>query len=367
LIAHRWTMIALLPVALAFAGCKDSVDKPPTIRPVLTTTVSPITIETFGPFASSVEARYQTQLGFQLAGRMVARDVYVGDLVHKGQRLAALDPTVTQFALTRAKADVADAQAQLANALGVEARQRTLATGGNATQAALDNATASRDTAKARLDQAQAALQAAEDQIGYTELRAQFDGVITAWNAEIGQYVGNGAAVVTVARPDVREAVVDIPDDLIGQVHPDMAFAVALQADPAITTTATVREIAPLADPATRSHRVRLTLQNPPPAFRIGTTISVEVQRRIPPRVVLPAQLVLSAETKPYVWLLASDGKSVHRRDVTITAHSGDTVVIGSGLAAGDQVVTAGVHSLADGQAVAGEASTATKAKGTRL
>jgi RND family efflux transporter MFP subunit len=358
---------ASLLLMLMLGGCKDA-EQPAAIRPVLTMTVKSVDVETFGPFASSVEARYQTQLGFQLAGRMVARDVYVGDVVHTGQRLAALDPTVTQFALTRAQADVADAQAQLANAAGVEERQRTLATSGNATQAALDNATASRDTAKARLDQAQAALQAAQDQIGYTELRAQFDGVITAWNAEIGQYVGNGAAVVTVARPDIREAVVDIPDELIAGVNPQMVFGVYLQADPTVTTTAIVREIAPLADPATRSHRVRLTLQTTSAAFRIGTTIAVAVDRKIAPRILVPAQVVVSAENKPFVWLLAPDGKSVVRRVVTVTGQDGDEVLIGTGLTSGDTIVTAGVHSLTDGQVVAGNASaTATKAKGTRL
>ena len=359
--------VAVAAALLLLAGCKQA-EQPAAIRPVLTMVVTPVTVETFGPFASSVEARYQTQLGFQLAGRMVARDVYVGDVVHTGQRLAALDPTVTQFALPRAQADVADAKAQLANAVGVEERQRTLASGGNAPQATLDNAIASRDTAKARLDQAQAALQAAQDQIGYTELRAQFDGVITAWTAEIGQYVGNGAAVVTVARPDIREAVVDIPDELIAGVHPQMAFSVRLQADPAVTATALVREIAPLADPATRSHRVRLTLQSPSAAFRIGTTIAVAVDRPIAPRITVPAQAILAQDRKSFVWLLAQDGASVVRRAVTLDGETGDQVRVLSGLAAGDTIVTAGVHSLVDGQAVAGGAGAATtKAKGTRL
>ncbi|WP_246725545.1 efflux RND transporter periplasmic adaptor subunit [Beijerinckia sp. L45] len=368
MIPLKLTMVGILPLFLVFAGCKEAEQPKAALRPVLTMTVAPVEVETFGPFASTVEARYQTQLGFQLAGRMVARDVYVGDVVHTGQRLAALDPTVTQFALTRAQADVADAKAQLANAGGVEERQRTLATGGNAPQAALDNAVASRDTAKARLDQAQAALQAAEDQIGYTELRAQFDGVITVWNAEVGQYVGNGAAVVTVARPDIREAVVDIPDELIASVHPKMPFTVRLQSEPAVTATAIVREIAPLADPATRSHRVRLTLQTPSAAFRIGTTIGVSVDRHIAPRITVPAQAVLSQDGKSFVWLLAPDGNSVLRRAVTLNGSSDDQVLVGSGLAAGDKVVIAGVHSLVDGQAVAGEAgATTTKAKGTRL
>ena len=288
--------LILLPVIASLAACKEEAKSPDLIRPVLTTTVEPIATETFGPFASTVEARYQTQLGFQLAGRMVSREVYVGDVVKAGQTLATLDPTVTQFALTRAKADVLDAKAQLANAEGVAERQKTLAAGGNAAQAVLDNAIAARDTAKARLDQTQASLRMAEDQMGYTRLQASFDGVVVSWSAEVGQYVSNGQGVVTVARPDIREAVVDIPDALIGTVKPGMPFIVRLQAAPAITATASVREIGPLADAATRSRRVRLTLQSPSSAFRIGTTITVAVEKPMSPRFMLPAQSVLDAE-----------------------------------------------------------------------
>ena len=369
----RAFLLLLVPLIVGLAACKEETKAPEILRPVLTTTVEPIATETFGPFASTVEARYQTQLGFQLAGRMVSREVYVGDIVKAGQKLAALDPTVTRFALTRARADVLDAKAQLANTEGVAARQETLATTGNAAQVVLDNAIAGRDTAKARLDQAEASLRMAEDQMGYTELRASFDGVVAAWTAEVGQYVSNGQAVVTVARPDIREAVVDIPDALIGTVEPGMSFLVRLQAAPAITASAIVREIGPLADAATRSRRVRLTLQSPASAFRIGTTITVAVEKAMQPRVMLPAQAVFEADGTAHVWVLASDGKHVTRRAVTLLApapphDASDDVAVASGLSAGEKVVTVGVHGLRDGQAVAGEAGAGTtEIKRTRL
>lgn len=360
----KW--IAAIGALLLVAGCNEEAAPPAPVRPVLIMTIVPVAMEMFGPFASVVEARYQTQLGFQLSGRMVARDVYVGDIVRKGQRLAALDPTVTQFALSRAKADLADSRAQLMNAQGIEERQRTLATGGNTSQATLDNAVAGLATAKARLDQTQASLRVAEDQMGYTELHANFDGVITAWTGEVGQYVTNGQAVVTVARPDVREAVVDIADDLMINVRPGMTFAVRLLVAPTIMTTAVVREIGPLADAATRSHRVRLTLQDATAAFRIGTTITVAVERPVAPRIFVPATAVLDADGAHFVWLLTADGTHVQRREVTLSGTNGDKVRVETGLAAGDKVVTVGVHSLSEGQQVAG-AGALTKAKGTRL
>lgn len=348
-----------LLAVLAVAGCQsETAEAPPPVRPVLTTRVEVSTAETFGPFAGTVEPRYQTQAGFRVPGRMVARDVYVGDLVPKGARLAALDPTVLQFAVTRARADVTDAEAQLANVSAVETRQRTLFEGGNVTQAALDSAVASRDTAAARLAQAKAALQKATDEFGYATLKADVDGVVTAWNAEIGQVVSAGQAVVTLARPDIREAVVDIPDGLMTGIRPGTEFTVTLQAVPTITAKGRVREIGPLADSATRTRRVRMTLVDPPEAFRLGTTVTVALERPTPPRITLPATALLRAENRTSVWVVAPDGKSVSRRDVVL-APTGDTpnhhegaVTLSDGLKAGETVVVAGAHSLTDGQAV---------------
>ncbi|UHC18137.1 efflux RND transporter periplasmic adaptor subunit [Methylobacterium currus] len=344
---------------LVLAGCQaKEAEAPPPVRPVLTTAVEVRTAEIFGPFAGTVEPRYQTQGGFRVPGRMVARDVYVGDLVPKGARLAALDPTVLQFAVTRARADVTDAEAQLANAGAVEARQRTLFEGGNVTQAALDAAVASRDTAAARLAQGKAALQKATDELGYATLKADVDGVVTAWNAEIGQVVSAGQAVVTLARPDIREAVVDIPDGLMAGIKAGTEFTVTLQAAPTITAKGRVREIGPLADPATRTRRVRMTLVDPPEAFRLGTTITVALERATPPRITLPATALLQAENRTSVWVVAPDGKTVSRRDVTIHPRDGtaagdeSAVTLSGGLKAGETVVVAGVHSLAEGQAV---------------
>jgi RND family efflux transporter MFP subunit len=358
---------SLVLAAAGLSACSKETPPPEPPRPVLTVKITPITTEQFGPFAGTVEARYESQLGFQASGRIVARDAYVGDRVKNGQRLAALDPIIAQLGLTRAKADVADADAQFANAEGIARRQTILAGEGSSTQAALDNAVAGRDTAKARLDQAQAALRLAEHQIGYTELTANFDGVVTAWSAEVGQYVNAGQAIVTIARSDSRDAVIDIPDDFMSRVTPGMEFNVRPQESPRITAKATVREITPLADPVTRLHRVRLTLVDPATAFRIGTTIAVESEHAIAPKILVPLTAIVEGDGGRYVWVLADDGTKVARRVIDVASADGDNAVVKSGLAAGDRVVVVGVHSLHDGQSVAGEAGTASKAEATKL
>lgn len=353
MIGSRLGLVAILGLA-ALSACKPAEEAEPQapVRPVLYTLAKPIDSVTFGPFAGFVSPRYQAEIGFQIPGRVNTRDVTVGDVVRTGQRLATLDPVVTRFALTRAEADFADAQAQAENAGATEARRRRLLTGGNVTQAQLDSAVASRDTAQARLAQAQANLQKARDQMGYTELRADFDGVVTVRSAEVGQVLSAGQAVMTLARPDEREAVVDIPEGLVGAMPKDAHFAVALQSAPDVTATGKVREIAPFADQTTRTRRIRMSLLNPSEAFRLGSTITVALSRQTQPRVLLPATALVAREGRDAVWVVSPAGDAVSRRDVTVVERLGDRVAIGDGLAEGERVVVAGANSLSDGQSV---------------
>ena len=346
----------VLPIAalVALSGCNEKkAEAPPPVRPVLTATVALEEARTFGPFAGTVEPRYESQLGFRIGGRIVARDVFVGDRVAKGTRLAALDPTVQQFALVRARADVADAQAQVKNASATEGRQRILFENNSAvTQAQLDGAVANRDTADARLAQAKAALQKATDELGYATLTAGFDGVVTAWSAEVGQVIPAGQVVVSVARPDVREAVVDIPDGLIGALPKDSEFRVRLQEVPEVTARARVREIGPLAEASTRTRRVRMSLIDPPDGFRLGNTVTVAFERPVSPRFPVPSTALVEDDGHVAVWVVAPDGRTINRREVTILDREEGRALVGTGLKAGEKVAVAGVHGFTDGQAV---------------
>ncbi|MDR7037140.1 RND family efflux transporter MFP subunit [Methylobacterium sp. BE186] len=344
----------LLALSLLLAACQPGQEKAeaPPVRPVLYTLAKPVDRVIFGPFAGTVEPRYQSQLGFQIGGRVVARDVTVGDIVTKGQRLAALDPVVPRFALVRAEADVADARAQAENAVATEARTRRLLEGANVTQAQLDAAVANRDTAQARLAQAQSSLQKAQDQIGYTELKADFDGVVTQRSAEVGQVLSAGQAVVTVARPEEREAVVDIPEDLAGAMPKDGRFAVSLQSAPEVTAAGRVREVSPFADQSTRTRRIRMTLEAPPSAFRLGATITVSLSRPVEPRFPLPATAILTENGRDSVWIVNAAGNAVARRDVALAERGPERVTVSGGLSPDERVVVAGVHSLQEGQTI---------------
>ncbi len=355
------TRASRLPLALALgvafaalAACgRKAEEAPPPVRPALTTVIRPDTRLAERRFTGTVQPRYEARLGFQAPGRMASRDVNVGDRVKTGQTLATLDPTVLRLAVLSARADLANAQAALVNASATNARQQELIRTGSVSQAQVDAAVASRDTAQAKVNQALASLQKADEQFGYATLKSGYNGVVETWSAEVGQVVSAGQAVVTVARPDVRDAVFDVSDDMVDRFAAGRTATVALLADPAVTAQATVREIAPESDAQTRTRRVRLTLVDAPSAFRLGTTVTTALVEPRPdkPGIALPAAAVLARDGGPVVWVVMPDD-TLRARPVTLGDAGAGTVSVASGLQAGDRVLVAGAHSVTEGQRV---------------
>ena len=349
---NRSPRIASLLVLAALAACSRSEEKPPeVIRPVLSMVVEPKTVETFG-FAGSVEPQYSADLAFRLLGRVVSRDVKVGDLVTKGTTIAALDPTALELAVQASKADLSNAQAQFANAAASEERQRQLLASANTSQATFDAAKQARQAAEAGVERANAALAKSQEQLGYARLFSDFDGVVTATGAEVGQTVSAGQTVVTVARTDPREAVVDIPDQLTGDLTAGTAFEITLQSLPTIKTEARLREVAPQSEGATRTRRVKPTLVNPPTAFRLGSTITATRVTKVSPTIELPMSALLTKDGSDKVWVVDPQSSSVSMREIKIVSKSSNSFTVAEGLEAGMRVVTAGVHSLSEGQKV---------------
>ncbi|WP_027061049.1 efflux RND transporter periplasmic adaptor subunit [Mesorhizobium loti] len=336
----------------AFAGCSKSDEKPPEIiRPVLSVVVEPRTSQTFG-FAGSVEPQVSADLAFRLLGRVVSRDVNVGDIVSKGTTIAALDPTALELAVQAAKAELSNAEAQFANAAASEERQRQLLASANTSQAVFDAAQQVRKAAEASVERAKASLAKSQEQLGYARLFSDFDGVVTAVGAEVGQTVSAGQTVVTVARSDLREAVVDIPDQLVGDLTAGTPFQVILQSLPTIQTEAKLREIAPQSEGSTRTRRIKLTLTNPPQAFRLGSTVTATRVAKVMPTIELPMSALLEKDGVDKVWIVDPQTSSVSVKEIKVAAKGAATFTVAEGLEAGMRVVTAGVHSLSEGQKV---------------
>jgi RND family efflux transporter MFP subunit len=344
----------VLPMLVGLAGCDEAKDSPaPPPRPVLTMVVGSSSSE--GPaFAGTIESRYRTDLSFRVLGRILSRDVEVGDIVHKGQRVAALDPTALEFALRSQRAALTNARAALVNAAATEQRQRTLRDRDVTPPSTFESSEQSRIAAEAEVTRAQSNLAKAEEQLSYAELRSDFDGVVTAVSAEIGQVVSVGQAVVTVARPDVREAVVDIPEAAGKDISPGTAFDVGLQLDESVHTAGVLREIAPEADSVTRSRRARITLDNPPNTFRLGTTVTVRMtsSASAPQSVRLPTSAVLERDGKALVFVVDENKGVATETPVNVVSRGEGSVVVTGPLQAGARVVTAGVNSLKAGEPV---------------
>jgi RND family efflux transporter MFP subunit len=303
--------------ALAVAGCKQEAKTPEPVRPVLSTVIEP-TASGSTVAVGTVQPRYQTNLGFRVLGRLIARPVNVGDLVAEGQTIAAIDPTALELAVQSAKADLSKAEALLENAIGTEERKRILIKSDATTKQTLDDAEQVRAGAQASTARARANLTKAVEQLGYAQLKADFAGVVTAVSAEVGQVVSPGQSVVTVARPDVREAMVDIGADFPVPLTVGLPFTVSLQLLPAVQVQGQIREIGPQADSVTRMRRVRIALNDPPESFRLGSTIMARLSNGHSAVLRVPDSAVLKEGTEAFVWVInaSTSTVSLHKIDV---------------------------------------------------
>jgi RND family efflux transporter MFP subunit len=347
----HWTKVgAILAACAATAGCKEETQAPEPVRPVLSTLVEPMQPD--NTIASgTVEPQFKTDLGFRVLGRLIARPVNVGDLVEAGQTVAAIDPATLELAVLSATADVSKSHAHLTTASATEQRKRTLFTAAATTTATLESAEQNRAAAQASVVQAEANLTKAREQLSYAQLKSDFAGVVTGVLAEVGQVVSQGQGVVTVARPDIREAVVDIGADFPVPLRVGLPFTVSLQLDPRIQVAGQVREIAPQADSVTRTRRVRITLNNPPETFRLGTTVTATVSGGQNSILWVPASAILAENGKTFVWIVQLPASTVSLHKIEI-ARDEEGIRVTGGLSAGARVVTAGIHSLKEGQQV---------------
>ncbi|EPE96375.1 efflux RND transporter periplasmic adaptor subunit [Rhizobium grahamii] len=300
-----------------------------------------------------VRARIETDLAFRTLGRMVSRKVEVGDLVRKGDVLAEIDPLSLQLAVKSAEADLRNAQAQLENAATTETRKRRLVQNNAASIAEHDLAEQQLKSATANAARATASLGKAHEQLGYSELRAEFDGVVTATFVEMGQTVSPGQPVLKLARLEQRDVVVDVPEALLSSGRVGDHVDVALQLNPKQETVGKVREIAPQADPSTRTYRVKLAIDQAPEIFRLGSVVSVKPLAGKKASVTLPISAIVDKDGADQVWIVDRSTGAVNLRAVQLAKRAGGRVVqVLSGLREGEEIVVAGIDELVDGQKV---------------
>jgi RND family efflux transporter MFP subunit len=283
---------------------------------------------------------------------MIERAVNVGDRVKAGQLLARLEPQNEMNALRSAQANLAAAQAALTEARNRFERQQTLLEQGWTTRAQFDQAEKARSTTEAQVDAAEAQLKSAHDLVSFTELEADAEGGVTATGAEPGEVIKAGQMIIRLARQDGRDAVFDVPAQVLRNAPAEPVIKVHLTNDRAVTATGRVREVAPQADPVTRTFKVKVGLSEPPEAMLLGATVTGTMQTDAASLIEIPAAALTKVNSQPAVWIVDPASNVVSLRNVDVARFDPATVAISQGLDSGEVIVTAGVQALHPGQKI---------------
>jgi RND family efflux transporter MFP subunit len=342
---------ALLSVALS--GCNDHAAQTATRATLVrTTTVQPRDRQASITLTGEVLPRFRADLSFRVSGRVIARTVDVGAHVRKGDVLARLDPAEQQADVDAATAAVASAEAQLRVASTTFDRQKALIASGFTTRTAYDQAQEGLRTAEGVLEAAKAQLGTARDALGYTVLRAEADGVITARSLEVGQVVPAAQPVFSLAQDGERDAVFEVYESVfLGQTE-SRRVTLALLSDPSTTATGDVREISPVIDPKSSTIRVKVSIDNPPAAMILGSAVAGTVKAKARNEIALPWTALMAAGRKAAVWTVDPKTQTASLKPVTVGAYEAGQVLIEAGLEPGERVVVDGGKLLSVGQPV---------------
>ena len=351
-IACRALRAAPALIVLLTAGCSKEVPPTEDVRPVRVMTITPIAVNADTELPGEVRPRVESGVGFQVGGRINSRRVEMGQRVSQGDVLATLDPTDFKLSAAAAAAQLNAAQVERDQQRADVKRFEDLHRQGFISGAELERRKAQLDAAEARYVQAAALADVSTNQAAYATLRAPAAGVVSAIDAEVGQVVASGQSVVRIALAGDKEVAIAIPEARLEQLRRIADLRVALWAHET-ELKGRIREIAPIADPATRTFAARVTLIDPPADVALGMTATVRFSSApMPPSLGVPLTALLREGDATYVWRLDRKTMTVSKSQVTIAGVSGNTVILGSGVQAGETIVTAGVHLLQPGQKV---------------
>lgn len=355
---HTRMALAGLVAAVALSACGREEPPPPPPRPVVTVTASPTTGTEMAVYSGEVRARREADLGFRIPGKIVARYVDVGTPVKTGTALARLDPVDAQLNVAASQSALAAAETEFKFAKAELDRYASLLQKQFISQAVYDQKQNAYNSAKARYEQAQSQLAVVRNQSAYTTLIADQDGVVTAVTAEAGQVVAAGQPVMRIARPEEKEVLISVPETRLDELKAGAReIAVRTVAEPDKIYRGAVREIAPNADPATRTFATRVAIVDPGPGVALGMTANVLLMSRNGGGIVLPLTAIYRQGNDPAVWVVDPKSNAVRLQPVAVAQYREDGAVITSGLSGGEQIVAAGVNKLVAGQVVAPSAA----------
>ncbi len=341
----------LLAVSAMLAACSKEAPKTEDIRPVRAMIATATNVDVNAEFSGEVKARVESRLGFRVGGKITSRQVDPGTVVKRGQVLMRLDPQDLKLSQAQAKASLRATETTRDLAKAELKRYQELRIKNFVSQAVLDEKMAAYNAAQANVDAAQAAYFGQANQANYAALVADVDGVVTAVNADVGQVVAPGTPVVNVAKAGEKEIVIGLPEDKVEQLRQLSDVTVHTWARPDVSIPGKVREVSPIADPATRTYLVKVSIPDSAPDVKLGMTALVQFSSTTPvAQVRLPLTALHHEKNATSVWIV--DKGVVRLVPVQVIGVSGNELILGSGVAPGQTVVTAGVNLLKAGQKV---------------
>jgi RND family efflux transporter MFP subunit len=345
--------LTALVLATVLTACEREADVTvPQVRPVRTITVEKRQAGTPITLTGRIEAEDEVTLSFRISGRIIESDVKLGDQMKPGQLVARLESQNERNSLRSAQANLAAVQGQLTQARNHFERQDTLLKQGWTTRANHDQAQQALQTAESQVEAAEAQLKIAHDLVSFTELRADAPGVLTALGPGSGEVIQAGQMIVKLARKDGRDAVFDVPAQVLRASPRDPEVTVKLTEDTSVVARGRVREVAPQANPVTRTFEVKVGLTDPPPTMRLGATVTGRLETDSAPIIEIPASALTNFNNQAGVWVVDPASRTVSMRNVDVLRFDQATLAVGGGLDTGEVVVTAGVQALHPGQKV---------------
>jgi multidrug efflux system membrane fusion protein len=346
------TLLFSVLLALVLAGCGNGGDEKVAVRPAMVERPLPATAA-FEAFAGDVRAREESTLAFRVGGKIARRLVDAGARVEKGQVLAELDPDDLRLQVAAVQAQLAAAEANLATVRAERDRWKEMLDRKLVSPSHYEAQQNAYQAAEAQVGQVRAQLDVTQNQADYARLRAPAAGVIATRQAEAGQVVAAGQPIFTLASDGEREIAIALPEQRIQEFAVGQMVLVELWSRAGQRVPGTIRELAPAADPQSRTYAARVSFDAAASGAELGQSARVYAAGAASDATLsVPLSAVTAEAEQPYVWVVDPNSGQVRRTPVQLGPYGETRVPVVSGIAAQDWIVVAGVHLLRDGQAV---------------
>lgn len=352
----RTTVLATLAGLLL--GCEEP--PPPVaekVRAIKTVVVSERGSGQTRRFPGIVEAVDTSSLSFEVGGNTREVLVDVGDRVKAGDVLATIDDTPFKLNVDAAEAEVGRTKANLAEKETDFDRQDTLYKKDWVSKAAFDQAKAAYDSAASEVSYATSKLNLARRDLDKTALRAPFDGVVAAREADPFQEVARGEKIFDLYIEGAMQVRLSVPETVIRNVNLGLPASVTFPSEGIEAQEGRVSEVGSVASEA-NAFTVKVTLTAPPESLRPGMTAEASMLlggESGDSSFLLPLSAIAPGEEPGHGYVFVYDPASSAVRRRAVRGGGGvrdDRVLISEGLSAGDIVAVAGVSFLRDGQQV---------------